>query len=96
MDINLQVAEDGAAVDLDIDEAQEVLEKDHSKLENRDAQDSHPEEAITGLAEDLRSLREADKSLTETQKSQGEAITELEKKIILPMTAEEAREILNG
>lgn len=96
MDINLQVAEDGAAVDLDIDEAQEVIEKDHSKLENRDAPDSHPEKAITGLDEDLRSLREADKSLTETQKSQGEAITELEKKIMLPMTAEEAREILNG
>ena len=96
MDINLQVDEEGVSVDLDIAEAQEIIEKDHSKLQNRDAADAHPQEAITGLVDDLRDLREAGQSLTDTQRSQGEAIAELEKNKMLPMTAEEAREILNG
>lgn len=82
VDINLTVEENEVPVDMDIDEAQTVLETDHEKLTHRDAADSHPIDAITGLAEAL--------------KAQSEATASLEKKILRPMTAAEAEEILNA
>ena len=49
IDISLELAENDVDTDLDIDEAQTVVENDHSKLVNRDAEDAHPMSAITGL-----------------------------------------------
>lgn len=90
-EIMLTVEENDVTVDMEIDETQEVevIETDHTKLTNRDAEDQHPKKAITGLVEDL-------KALADTDKTQGEAIAALEEKIMRPMTAAEAEEILNG
>lgn len=95
-EITLKVEENNTEVDMDIDEAQEVLETDHERLTNRDAANSHPQGAITGLEDDLKALREADEAAGRSIKSQGEALDSLEKKILRPMTAAEAEEILNG
>lgn len=42
--------------DTGLDELIGFIEKDHNKLLNRDAEDSHPIEAITGLSEALTSI----------------------------------------
>lgn len=83
-EIQLTVEENDAAIDMEIEEAQEVevLETDHSRLTNRDAADQHPEEAITGLVEDL--------------KAHDEAIASLEKNKMRLMTAAETEAILNA
>lgn len=95
-EITLKVEENDTEVDMDIDEAQEVLETDHERLTNRDAADSHPKKAITGLEEDLKALREADEAAGRSIQYQGEALASLEKITMRPMTAAEAEEILNG
>jgi len=109
-ELDLTVEENAVSLDMEIEEAQTIYENDHSILVNRDAVDSHPISAITGLAGVLSSLAgdidnldrnqasqgEAIDSLGETQTSQGERISSLEENTMLPMTAEEARNILNA
>ena len=109
-ELDLTVEENAVALDMEIEEAQTVYENDHSLLINRDAVDSHLISAITGLARALSDLAgdiedldrnqasqsEAIDSLGETQTSQGERISSLEENTMLPMTAEEARNILNA
>lgn len=123
-ELDLTVEENAVSLDMEIEEAQTVYENDHSRLVNRDAVDSHPISAITGLAGTLQTLAgdinvlernqasqgeaisslgetqasqgETISSLGETQTSQGERISSLEDNIMLPMTAEEARNILNA
>lgn len=109
-ELDMIVEENEVALDMEIAEAQTIYENDHAILINRDAADSHPISAITGLAGVLQELAgdiddldrnqasqgEAIASLGETQTSQGERISSLEENTMLPMTAEEARNILNA
>ena len=58
-EIKLDVAEDQVALGMEIAEAQTVLETDHEKLTNRDAENSHPMSAITGLDDAVKGINKS-------------------------------------
>ncbi len=58
-EIMLDIEENATSVDMELDEAQTVLENDHEKLIHRDAENSHPISAISGLSDKLREVDQA-------------------------------------